>query len=364
METPSPGPGVREGDPFRPRPLVPMPGPRSPGSAGSAPPRRRPPRCGSPRPTAPAMTKSTVLRAFAARALAGEDVTYFGCGWTARRTSSATTWRGARLHRRPPPDRRRRPGHIVCAGAEVSMRDLAGAHRPARGNIRGRPLAGSTRRRAAARATTGRWARGATRVGAVGHPRQRSGGRHGSRCARVARCRLLWCRSVHGNLPALEACLAAIEPSRGVHPDPVPGRHLRLPPGLGPGRASYLLRSSGARMLLGKPLGGAPPTPAGSPESETVYQVEPRRAELGADTRAALEQLVPFLEIELGGHEFLGVHGTSGGPVAGVRLPGRRPRVDEGPPLRSRRDGKHAPRVHARVGPRPADQRRIRGAPS
>ena len=91
---------------------------------------------------------------------------------------------------------------------------------------------------------------------------------------------------VHGNLPALEACLAAIERA-GCH------RILCLGDTFGylpDGQACFdLLRSSGARMLLGNHEAMLLERLPVSPESETVYQLEPRRAELGADTRAALD---------------------------------------------------------------------------
>ena len=118
---PVPGSWVREGDPLRP--AGPYAGSKVAGERGI---RSTAPSSASLRitsPYGPAMTKSTVLRAFAARALAGEDVTYFGSG---DRTQDfvhcddvARACIAALL-------RTDVDGPVnVCAGAEVSMRDLA-----------------------------------------------------------------------------------------------------------------------------------------------------------------------------------------------------------------------------------------------
>lgn len=123
---------------------------------------------------------------------------------------------------------------------------------------------------------------------------------------------------VHGNLPSLEACLAAVEDigcsdiyclgdTFGYLPD---------------GQACFdLLQGRGARMLLGNHeamlLGRLDTTP----ERESIYQLDAQRRDLDPGTRSAIDDLLPFMELVIAGRRLLLVHGTPADPLRGYAFP-------------------------------------------
>ncbi|WP_148045013.1 metallophosphoesterase family protein [Nocardioides marmorisolisilvae] len=123
---------------------------------------------------------------------------------------------------------------------------------------------------------------------------------------------------VHGNLPALDACLAHAE-RRGCEHLLVLGDVV----GYWDDGIACLdrLRSVGASFLRGNHeamLLGDLDVPAGA---ESVYRLSETREQLSAEQRRFLAGLEPRRELELGGRRWLLVHGTPDDPLEGYAYP-------------------------------------------
>jgi predicted phosphodiesterase len=123
---------------------------------------------------------------------------------------------------------------------------------------------------------------------------------------------------VHGNLPALELCLAAARSLRCERIFCLGDVFGYFQDGAG---CFELLQQAGAEILLGNHEAMLLRRMPCSPERELVYQLEPERLQLGSRARERLESLLPYREIVLNGRRLLLVHGAPWDPLSGYVFP-------------------------------------------
>jgi predicted phosphodiesterase len=131
--------------------------------------------------------------------------------------------------------------------------------------------------------------------------------------------KLAFISDVHGNLPALETCLAAIE-----------AQHCDALYCLGDtfgyftdGVECYTrLKRAGAQMMIGNHEAMMLELLPVTAEREAVYRLQPERERLDAGLRAELSGLLPFRILELpSGKRALLVHGAPLDPLRGYLYP-------------------------------------------
>lgn len=123
---------------------------------------------------------------------------------------------------------------------------------------------------------------------------------------------------VHGNLPALEACLKEIARLGCTRIYCLGDTFGYLPEG----QACFeLLQDARAQMLLGNHEAMLLGRLRVDAEVEALVQLDPCRRELASSTRSAIEALLPFRELVVADRRFLLVHGTPADPLQGYAYP-------------------------------------------